>query len=237
MIPSRTMPSAPAGDRWFGPAPRNASHCWCPKEHHTRRLVDGPSAKTGPGRPRPNCAATKVAVRRGRRRTPERSGGECAASERQRSATHRPTRSRGPTRAGRARLQRYAGAERGGCRASSELGSSRDEHEGDLEGEQGPGRVGQRTPEYGVRWYGPDQCCRACSAVAEQSLEGPRPFDTTERRSWKRRRSEAADRRRRKVRGGKGRGDAHQRCGNTSSCDRGESSGGYELRCGEPQSA
>jgi len=42
------------------------------------------------------------------------------------------------------------------AQGATETRSNRKErHEDDLEGEQGPGREGHRTPEYGARWTKP----------------------------------------------------------------------------------
>jgi hypothetical protein len=87
-------------------------------------------------------------------------------------------------------------------RASSKLGhSARNDMKATSKGNKAQG--GQANERPNTALAGTDR-------PAEQGLEGPRPSDTTKRRSWKRRRREAADRRRRKVRGGKGRGDAHR---------------------------
>jgi hypothetical protein len=93
-------------------------------------------------------------------------------------------------------------------------------HEGDLEGEQGPGRVGQRISE--TVFDGTDP-------PAEQSLEGPGPFDTARTVSLETGAS------------GRSRIEDDEKSEEATTtetwngCRRGESSGGYELRCGEPR--
>jgi len=56
----------------------------------------------------------------------------------------------------------------------------KERQEGDLEGEQGPGRIGQRTPEYGDRWYG--------------LAHGARPRGTSSRRYGRRPRNRKRNR-------------------------------------------
>lgn len=75
-------------------------------------------------------------------------------------------------------------------------------HEGDLEGEQGPGRVGQRTSSYDVRWYGPASGAKPRGTRSlrydKNDASGNGPIE------------KVADRRRRKVRGGNDHGDVER---------------------------
>jgi hypothetical protein len=138
-----------------------------------------------------------------------------------RSASHRPTRDRGQTMDG---TNTNAAARKRGATVMQGIIGVRSErknrHEGDLEGEQGPGRVGQRIPETVLDGTDPP---------AEQSLEGPGPFDTTGTL-----RLETGS-----LGGSRIEDDEKSEEATTTEtwngCRRGESSGGYELRCGEPR--
>lgn len=127
---------------------------------------DGPSARTNPGEPprvrrlhRKHRWFRRVRARTPRRtskegRIPTRNTSESRGNsgrEREdrctaRSGSHQTT-SMGPTRT---RKERERGATE--AQGAPEARSNREErHEDDLEGEQGPGRDGHRTPEYGAR--------------------------------------------------------------------------------------
>jgi len=151
-------------------------------------------------------------------------------SGRERTGPGHGTERRLTAKMGRTRMRRYANVEQtvmqGIIEARSDPGAARfacggkNRHEGDLEGEQGPGRVGQRVSATVLDGTDPP---------AEQSLEGPGPFDTTttvrlETGSSGRSRIEDDEK-----------SEEATTTETWNGCRRGESSGGYELRCGEPR--
>lgn len=142
-------------------------------------------------------------------------------SGRERTGPGHGTERRLTAKMGRTRMRRYANVEHTVMQGIIEARSNRKErHEGDLEGEQGPGRVGQRISETVLDGTDPP---------AEQSLEGPGPFDTTATVST--------------ATGSSGgsrieddeKSEEARTTETWNGCRRGESSGGYELRCGEPR--
>ena len=155
---------------------------------------------------RPTCAATSqdAAARRGIRRIPEATRVASAQDlDTARSASHRPTRNRGKTMDGTNAIAADASRGTTVMQGIIEVRSNRKERpEDDLEGEQGPGRVGQRDTGNGTRWYGP--------------ASGAKPRGTRSLRYDKNGESlngfigRVADRRRQKVRGGKDHGDVER---------------------------
>jgi len=136
------------------------------------------------------------ADRRGRRRIPEETRVASAQDpDTARSASHR----KDGTNANATVCNRGATVMQGIIGARLDR---KEQHEGDLEGEQGPGRVGQRTPEYGARWYIP--------------AHGAKPRGTTSHRYGKNGGSgngdvgTVADRWKRRVRGGNDYGDVER---------------------------
>lgn len=147
-------------------------------------------------------------------------------SGRERTGTGHGTERGSPTHIrgkwmGRTRMRRYANVEQSVMLGIIGARSNRKERlEDDLEGEQGPGRVGQRIPETVLDGTDPP---------AEQSLEGPGPFDTTRTMS-----TETGSSGRSRIEDDE-KSEEATTTETWNGCRRGESSGGYELRCGEPR--
>ena len=172
---------------------------------------------------RPACAASSQgdAARRGKRRIPERSG-------RERTGTGHGTERASPTyersyettdgaNAIATVRKRGATVMQGIIEARSER---KNRPEGNFEGEQSPGRVGQRTSSNDVRWYRP--------------ASGAKPRGTTSLRHGNNGESGNGVIGTAQVEGNE-KSEGAMATETWTGCRWGESSGGYELRCGKPR--
>lgn len=177
VIPSRGHVHAPVWTSDVGPASRNARHRWCPKEHHTRRRSAAHLRRWSP------CGPTDLhgtessvgvafgaggSVRRGIRRIPEaNSGSERAASNGNGAHLTIPQGSRTDDRACNGMQERSDG--------------DAGHHQRSVRPKGMTGRRPRRgtRPREGRPTGVLNQTFDGTDPPAEQSLEGPRPFDTT----------------------------------------------------------